>query len=64
MTPAGDRVRSEVGLEAETSVEAGGALGAAGPDVFEVLIENKTIEWDHYRAQVTSWELDTYLPIL
>lgn len=37
---------------------------ALGPDVFEVLIENKTIEWDHYRAQVTSWELDTYLPIL
>ena len=32
----GARVRSEVGLEAEASVEAGGALGAAGSNAFEV----------------------------
>jgi glutamine synthetase len=37
---------------------------ALGQDMFDVLIENKKIEWDHYRSQVTSWELDTYLPVL
>ncbi len=35
-----------------------------GDDLFEVLIENKKIEWDRYRSQVTSWELETYLPVL
>ena len=28
------------------------------------LIENKRIEWDEYRVQVTSWELEKYLPVL
>ncbi len=37
---------------------------ALGEDLFEVLLENKRIEWDRYRAQVTSWELETYLPIM
>lgn len=37
MTLTEARVRSEVGLEAETSVEAGGAFGAAGSNAFEVL---------------------------
>ena len=35
-----------------------------GDDVFESLIENKKIEWERYRAQVTEWELESYLPIL
>ncbi len=37
---------------------------ALGPDMFEVLMANKQIEWDRYRSQVTSWELDTYLAVL
>ncbi len=37
---------------------------ALGEELFEVLIENKKIEWDRYRSQVTSWELETYLPVL
>ncbi len=37
---------------------------ALGQDMFAVLIENKKIEWDRYRSQVTSWELETYLPVL
>ncbi|HHX39017.1 MAG TPA: glutamine synthetase [Armatimonadetes bacterium] len=35
-----------------------------GDHVFEKLIANKKIEWDRYRAQVTMWELDQYLPVL
>ena len=35
-----------------------------GDSVFESLIENKKIEWNRYRAQVSKWELDSYLPIL
>jgi glutamine synthetase len=35
-----------------------------GDEVFESLIENKKIEWERYRAQVTEWELRNYLPVL
>lgn len=35
-----------------------------GEHVFKNFIENKKIEWDNYRKQVTSYELKTYLPIL
>ena len=27
-------------------------------------IENKKIEWDQYRIQVTGYEIESYLPIL
>jgi len=35
-----------------------------GDPVFKSLIENKKIEWNRYRAQVSKWELDSYLPVL
>ena len=35
-----------------------------GDHVFENFITNKKIEWERYRAQVTSYELDKYLSIL
>ncbi|MFH1539340.1 MAG: glutamine synthetase family protein [bacterium] len=35
-----------------------------GDHIFTKLIENKKIEWARYKAQVTSYELDQYLPIL
>lgn len=35
-----------------------------GEHTFEKLIENKKIEWDKYRTQVTDFELREYLPIL
>ena len=47
--------------------EAEGSLvlkKALGDHVFEKFIENKKIEWDQYRAQVTSYELDQYLKVL
>ncbi len=37
---------------------------ALGEHVFINFIENKKIEWEKYRAQVTNYELDSYLPIL
>jgi len=35
-----------------------------GEHVFKNFIDNKKIEWDNYRKQVTSYELKTYLPLL
>jgi glutamine synthetase len=37
---------------------------ALGEHVFEAFIQNKKIEWDQYRTQVTEYELKRYLPIL
>ena len=37
---------------------------ALGEEMHGKLIENKRIEWDEYRTQVTSWEIEKYLPIL
>jgi len=35
-----------------------------GEHVFSKFLENKKIEWDNYRARVTSYELDRYYSIL
>jgi len=37
---------------------------ALGDEMHQKLIENKKIEWDQYRVQVTDWELNQYLPVL
>ncbi|MSQ22733.1 MAG: glutamine synthetase [Dehalococcoidia bacterium] len=37
---------------------------ALGEHVFNSFIQNKKIEWDNYRSQVTDYELKRYLPIL
>ncbi len=37
---------------------------ALGDHVFDAFIENKRIEWDQYKVQVTEYELKKYLPIL
>jgi len=37
---------------------------ALGEHVFSAFIENKKIEWDQYRIQVSEYELNKYLPIL
>ena len=37
---------------------------ALGEHVFHAFMENKKIEWDHYRVRVTDYELTRYLPIL
>jgi glutamine synthetase len=35
-----------------------------GEHVFEFFLRNKRAEWEEYRAQVTPFELDRYLPVL
>lgn len=35
-----------------------------GDKVFEYFIRNKQMEWDEYKAQVTQYEINKYLPIL
>jgi glutamine synthetase len=35
-----------------------------GEHVFDAFIQNKKIEWNQYKAQVTEYELKKYLPIL
>jgi len=37
---------------------------ALGDHVFNHFIENKKVEWDRYRIQITSYEIERYLPIL
>ncbi len=37
---------------------------ALGDHIFEKFLDNKKIEWDRYRSQVTTWELEKYLPVL
>ncbi len=40
------------------------ARKALGDHVFYHFIENKKLEWDRYRMQVTDYEIERYLPIL
>ena len=35
-----------------------------GDHVFRSFIQNKKIEWDRYRSQVTDYEIRKYLPLL
>ncbi len=37
---------------------------ALGEHVFTKFLENKTLEWDRYRAQISDYEIRTYLPVL
>jgi len=37
---------------------------ALGDTVFEYFIRNKYMEWDEYKAQVSKYEINKYLPIL
>jgi glutamine synthetase len=37
---------------------------ALGPGLFNTFVANQYAEWDHYRIQVTDYELKTYLPTL
>ncbi len=37
---------------------------ALGESVFNSFVENKKIDWEHYRSQVTDYEVSRYLPTL
>ena len=67
------RARAERGIEAlpgslgEAIVEMENSdlvREALGDHIFEKFVTNKKIEWDKYRAHVSQYELDNYLPIL
>lgn len=52
-------------LEAIKITEASHLVkGCLGEKVFEYFIRNKKMEWDEYKAQVTQYEVQKYLPIL
>jgi glutamine synthetase len=52
-------------LEAITITEKSELVRKAlGEHVFAAFIENKKLEWNNYRTQVTEYELKRYLPIL
>ena len=52
-------------FEAATAFESSGLMRATlGDHIFHKLIANKKLEWDRYRKQVTSYELERYLPML
>jgi glutamine synthetase len=68
-----ERERHEAGIESlpEDLYEAIGSAEASellhealGPHVFNYLARNKREEWDAYKAYVTPYELERYLPIL
>jgi glutamine synthetase len=40
------------------------ARKALGPHIFDRYVELKRREWDDYRVQLTSWEMERYLPTL
>jgi glutamine synthetase len=40
------------------------ARKALGPHIFDRYVELKRKEWDDYRVQLTSWEMERYLPTL
>lgn len=37
---------------------------ALGDHIFQKFIDNKIIEWDNYRIQITEYEIKKYLPVL
>jgi glutamine synthetase len=37
---------------------------ALGEEMHEKLIENKKLEWDQWRMQITDYEIKRYLPVL
>jgi glutamine synthetase len=52
-------------LEAIKLTEQSGLVKKAlGEELFNFFIRNKKMEWDEYKAQVTQYEIDKYLPIL
>jgi glutamine synthetase len=70
LTPEQRRERGIVSLP-ETLGEAIDELAASdlarkalGPHIFDRYVELKRKEWDEYRVQLTSWELDKYLSVL
>jgi glutamine synthetase len=53
-----------LGEAVSVTAQSGLVREALGEHIFEKFIANKRIEWDRYRAHVSQYELDKYLPML
>ena len=59
-----DQLPQTLGEAIELTAESELALRCLGEHIFDRFVEIKRSEWEDYRAQVTPWELERYLPIL
>ena len=50
--------------DADVDMPSMDATDVEGMPLFTKFLENKRIEWDNYRIQVTQYELAKYLPVL
>ena len=59
-----EQLPESLGEAIEITAESELALRTLGEHMFNRYVEIKRQEWDDYRVQVSSWELDRYLAIL
>jgi glutamine synthetase len=59
-----EQLPETLGEAIELTAQSELALRTLGEHTFNRYIEIKREEWNDYRAQVTQWELDRYLPVL
>jgi glutamine synthetase len=59
-----EQLPATLGEAIELTAESELVLRTLGEHMFNRFVEIKRQEWDDYRVQVTSWELERYLPVL
>jgi len=59
-----EQLPATLGEAIELTAESELVLRTLGEHMFNRFVEIKRQEWEDYRVQVTSWELERYLPIL
>ena len=59
-----EQLPESLGEAIELTAESELVLRALGEHTFNRFVEIKRQEWEDYRVQVTSWELERYLAIL
>ena len=59
-----DRLPHNLGEALQVMEDSELVAEALGEHVFDCFLRNKHVEWEQYRAQVTPFELDKYLPML
>lgn len=59
-----EQLPETLGEAIELTARSDLVLRTLGEHIFNRYVEIKRQEWDDYRVQVTSWELERYLPVL
>ncbi len=54
----------DLGEALEAAQETPFLRAVLGEHAFQVLTQNKRLEWERYRSHVSTWELERYLTIL